>query len=338
MKNTNRQRIAEMARRTAGTLMLPVLMFVIMLVATRATGKTYWGTWFMWKAVLVDVALSFTCALGIGIQFKNGRFDFSGGSVMLLSAILAGNIAKGYGNSPVVFFLLCLGFCVVLNLAVATLYVYGRMPIIIATIGAALLFESLTCIVYKGGGVSLVANTSLKAFSAFPLAMLPMGLALAVYAFYSHLTLAGKQSALLAFNQQSAVNIGINEPRNIFTTYIYGGLIFGFATSIYASSGLLKGAFVSLSTVASLFTNILPVFIGLILGAFCVDAIGIFMGSLTLCLMAFGFEALFSAEIGSALTIIMTAIFLLLLNVIAGQGRLLANMFRRGLRARQPDS
>lgn len=316
-------------RRLLGTLILPVLMYLAMMILTYSNGKYFFGTWLMWKTVLADLALTFTCALGIGIQFKNGRFDFSGGSVMLLSAILAGNIAQNSGSNRWLFFALCLGCCLMLNFLVSLLYIWGRMPIIITTISAALLFEAVTCNIFNGAGITLVANISLKAFSSFPLALLPMGIACAVYSFYSHLTVTGRQSALLAQNQQAAVNIGINEKRNVIFSYLFGGIIFGCATSIYASTNILRGAFDSLSTVGALFTNILPVFVGLILSAFCPDVIGILMGSLTLSIMSFGFQAVFSAEIGAALTIMLTGLFLLLLNVIAGQSGHVAAMIRR---------
>ena len=43
---------------------------------------------------------------------------------------------------------------------------------------------------------------------------------------------AGRQATLLANNQQSAVNIGIKENRNVIISYVFSGLIFGLATVI----------------------------------------------------------------------------------------------------------
>ncbi len=310
----------NLIKRVAGTLMLPVAMYVAMMILCYANGKTYFGTLPMWKTLIVDIAVSVTCAMGIGLQFKCGRFDFSGGAIMLVAVITAGNIANDFGSNQLIFAVLCLGVCVVLSLLVAVLYVYGRLPIMICTIGMALLFEALTCLIFNGGGIHMVSNIKLKAFSLYPLVLLPLIGSIIVYALFSEFTVSGKQSALLSMNQQAAVNIGINEKKNVFVSYLFSGIIFGFASMIYATTGIHSGAFSSLATVSSLFSNILPVFIGLMLAKYCGDTIGIIMGSLTLCLMSYALSAVFTADIGSAISTVITGLFVLLINVISAQG------------------
>lgn len=71
--------------------------------------------------------------------------------------------------------------------------------------------------------------------------------------------------------QQAGVNIGINEQKNILVSYIYSGIILGLATMIYASTGIISASFSSLSSIGGMFTNLLPVFVGLILARFCGD-------------------------------------------------------------------
>ena len=318
-------------KKIAGTIMLPLAMYIIVMIVCYSNGKMYFGTDAMWKVLIVDIAISVTCAMGIGLQFKNGRFDFSGGAIMLLSAILAGNIAKSMGNNVVVFFLLCILVSVILSLIVGMVYVYGRLPIVIATIGMALLYEAITCLIYNGAGVNLVANSKLKVFSTYPMVLIPLVIAIIVYYVYSNLTVSGKQGSLLANNQQAAVNIGINEKKNVMISYVVSGVIFGLATTIYASSGLRTASFASLGTVGQLFTNILPVFIGLMLGSFCNDAIGIIMGSITLSLMSFGFNSVISAEMGTAISTIITGLFVLVINILSAKGAIWMTVIKERL-------
>lgn len=306
-------------KRIVGTLILPVLMFLIMMWLCYSHGKMYFGTWSMWRTILANLGVSVTCAMGIGLQFKNGRFDFSGGAIMLLAAIIAGNFSKNQGN-VVTFVLLCIVICVILSLVVALVYIYSRVPIIITTIGMALIYEAITCLIYNGSGINLIANTKLNIFSSYPWVLLPLIGAIVVYAIYSYKTTTGKRSQQLANNQQAAVNIGINENRAIIISYIYSGIIFGLATVIYCTTAIHKASFTSLGTVGELFVNILPVFIGLLLSGFCGDTIGIIVGSLTLCLMNFGLSAALSAELGSAISVALTGVFMLIINVIAAQG------------------
>ena len=87
----------DILKRVGGTVMLPVIMFVIMKILCSANGKLYLANWKMWMVIIPNVAVTVACAMGIGLQFKNGRFDFSGGAIMLLSAITAGSIARDSG-------------------------------------------------------------------------------------------------------------------------------------------------------------------------------------------------------------------------------------------------
>lgn len=321
-------------KKILGTIMLPAIMYIIVMIACFSNGKMFFGTWPMWKAIMASIAISITCAMGIGLQFNCGRFDFSGGAIMLLAAIIAGNTAKNFGNNVLLFCVLSVGLCVIFSLLVGIVYVYGRLPIVIATIGMALLYESVTCLIFSGTGINLVANMDLKIFSAYPGVLIPTVIAILIYAFYTNVTVSGKEAQLLSRNQQSAVNIGINEQKNVLMSYLYSGLIFGFATMIYASTGLHGASFSSLTTVGELFTNILPVFIALMLGSFCNNTIGIIMGSLTLCLMSFGLTTVIDSDMGTAISSILTGIFVLVINVVSGQGANITRLFRHGNKAK----
>lgn len=315
--------------RIVGTLALPVVMYLLMMVLCYSHDKMYYGTWNMWKTLIVDIGLSVTCAMGIGLQFKCGRFDFSGGAIMLLSAIIAGNVALKMDNNILMMVLLCIVICVVLSVLVALFYVYGRVPIVITTIGFAMLYESVTCLIYGSRGINVVSNMTLRLFSTYPAVLAPMAVAIALYAFYSYVTVSGKQAQLLANNQQAAVNIGVKEKKNVIISYVFSGLIFGCATIIYMANGMHRAATTSMATVGELFTNILPVFIGLIVGVFCGDTIGIIAGSLTLCLMSYGLKAVFSDELGAAISTICMGVFILVINVIGSQGGKVTKLFAR---------
>lgn len=317
----NKQKLFSALKRIGGTIMLPLAMYLAMMWLCYANGKMYYGTVKMWRTLIVDIGVSITCALGIGLQFKNGRFDFSGGAIMLLSAIIAGNIAVQAGNSLPILFALCILCATALSLLVGLFYVYARVPIIITTIGFALLYESITCLIFNGTGINIISNMTLRVFSTFPMALIPMGLSIAIYAVYSYLTTTGRQSALLANNQQSAVNIGINETKNVLISYVFSGVLFGLATILWIGKSMHNASYTSMATVGELFSNILPVFIGLMVARFCGDTIGTIVGSVTLCLLSYALRAVFSSNLGSAISNICMGVFILLINVVSAQGR-----------------
>ena len=59
---------------------------------------------------------------------------------MVLASILAGNLALDHGFGPLVYLLLCIGFGALLSTVTGLIYVLGRLPIMICTIGVALLY------------------------------------------------------------------------------------------------------------------------------------------------------------------------------------------------------
>ena len=83
--------------------------------------------------------------------------------------------------------------------------------------------------------------------------------------------------------------------------------------------GKRDASFSSLSTVGELFSNILPVFVGLYIGAFCGDTIGIIMGSLAIVMMKTGLTTVFKAELGGAISTAMMGLFVFIVNLVAGQ-------------------
>ena len=89
-----KEKIQSILKNICGALVLPVLMYVVMMIFCFQNGKMYYGSVAMWRSLISTIAASATCAYGIGIQFKSGRLDFSAGSVMLLSAIIAGDPHK----------------------------------------------------------------------------------------------------------------------------------------------------------------------------------------------------------------------------------------------------
>ena len=98
------------------------------------------------------------------------------------------------------------------------------------------------------------------------------------------------------------------------------------ATVIWIAKAKHDAAYTSMITVGELFSNILPVFIGLMVARFCGDTIGTIVGSVTLCLLSYALKAVFANNFGSAISNICMGVFILLINVISAQGR---NMLRK---------
>ncbi len=274
------------------TILFPLIIYVVMFILTRSKGITYYGlTADMWRTVLVNTSMTGVAALAIWLQVRNGRFDFSGGATMVLTAILAGNTVLKYNLGPVVYLILCILIGVILCTITSLVYIYGRLPIMICTIGVALLYESITYLVFDAQGLNMMSNTKLTIFGRMPYILIVLGIAVAIFVGYSYFTVSGKRAKLLANNQQAAVNIGVQENKNVIQTFIVCGVLLGCAAAIYGSNNTVAPQS-GLSTAGTLFSNIIPAFMGVFVGAASVDAIGVVVAAFGMEILNYGLSCL----------------------------------------------
>jgi ribose transport system permease protein len=98
---------ADIIKRFFMTILFPLVVYIVMYILARRNGVSYFGlTKDMWRSVLVNTSSTAIAALAIWLQVKNKRFDFSGGAVMVLTSIVAGNLCINNGWGAVPYFIL----------------------------------------------------------------------------------------------------------------------------------------------------------------------------------------------------------------------------------------
>ena len=286
-----RTKIVNVLKKTGLTLAFPALIFVVMLIITAANGIDYYVSANMVRQVVTDASLTTIIALAIYLQFKNGRFDFSGGATMILSAIIAGNITLQAGGNPILFLVLCVVFGVVLSMITATAYIVSKVPVIICTIAVTLIYESMTYVLFDAEGLSIISRTDMVMFAKVPFIFIPLLIALGLFVFFTYFTSEGRRAKLLSGNQKVAVNIGIKENKNVLITYIVCGVILGLGALVYGSQQIIKPQS-NLSTSSILFSYIVPVFIGMFIGTASIDAVGVVVAALGMEFLNYGLDCL----------------------------------------------
>ena len=286
-----RTKIVNVLKKTGLTLAFPALIFVVMLIITAANGIDYYVSANMVRQVVTDASLTTIIALAIYLQFKNGRFDFSGGATMILSAIIAGNITLQAGGNPILFLVLCVVFGVVLSMITATAYIVSKVPVIICMIAVTLIYESLTYVLFDAEGLSVISRTEMVMFAKVPFIFIPLLIALGLFVFFTYFTAEGRRAKLLSGNQKVAVNIGIKENKNVLITYIVCGVILGLGALVYGSQQIIKPQS-NLSTSSILFSYIVPVFIGMFIGTASIDAVGVVVAALGMEFLNYGLDCL----------------------------------------------
>lgn len=279
------------------TLLFPVLMFLAMWVITANNDACYVNGKYIFigqdlvRFVIMNACQSICVALAIWMQLKNGRFDFSNGAAMILTAIIAGNVGIATG-SPWLTMLVAVVCGIVLCAVTAAIYMLGRLPIVIATIGVTLLYESLTYLIFGGGGISnFYQNDTLSIFGHLPGVLLPTALAMGIFLFYSNYTVTGRKGKILANNQAAGVNIGIWEEANVSQTGMFCGAIVGLAATIYVSQNQVNPQ-ASLSTAGIMFSYIVPVYMGMFIGLASNDVIGISIAAVGMAIFNYGLNCM----------------------------------------------
>ena len=326
-------------KRVILTLAFPVLMFLAMLAITASKPQCYVDGKFIFlgtgliRDVLMNASLSICVALAIWLQLKNGRFDFSGGASMILAAIGGGYVGM-QTDSPFAAFAVAVVLGLFLSVITSLVYVAGRVPIIITTIGMTLLCESLTYILFGGEGIrGFFSDAGLAIFGRVPGVFLPAALAIAAFVIYNYFTTAGRRSKILSNNQNAGVNIGINENKDVVISYVFSGLIIGMAAIIYISQNNV-GPQAGLSTSNILFSYIVPVFMGMFIGTASCDVIGIAMAAIGMEIMNYGLNCM-NLGAGGWQQIIFGAFVLGFYTFSAQSGNIVAFFEKRKRKAKQ---
>ena len=314
-----KQQVKVYGKKVAAVVVLPLLIYLIMLIITAANGKAsgfniFTGNTF--SNIISNTAYMALVALGIGFQLKYGRFDFSGGAIIVVTAIVGAKFAVGTGANLFVTAIICVLMGITLSLLNSLIYVSFRVPISVISLACAYLFESFSGLIIGNDAVPQLAfNESYNVIGKFPLILLPLFLGIALYVVYGHFTVAGKQSKLLRENQKAAVNIGINEKKNTFIAYAVSGAIFGLAGLLYATQNTLGKVTTPLETAGTLFSNIVPSLVGLFLARYIDDSLGTFIGALTITILYYGLDVM---SVGSGLKTVWYSLFLAIFIFVSG--------------------
>ena len=213
-----------------GTLAIPAVFAAVLFGLSAAGGKSLFGTPISVNYFVLYAAIVMITTMALSINLNSGRFDFSLGSMAVLSSVLGARLSYallrgGSGSAPLML-LLCVGIGGVLGLLSGLLYVSLRIPPIITSLGVTLIYEGLTFTVTSGKYVNTeVRNASMSAFSGtWVWSALVILAVLALVWFLFDRTKFGYDYKALQNGQRVAVNTGIREVPNALACYgICGG-------------------------------------------------------------------------------------------------------------------
>ncbi len=271
----------QIAKRTLGTIAIPLIAFLVCQILCMGKGMNLFADEFTWTVFIRASATVMLTTFALYINLNSGRFDFSLGSISLLSSVISATICIEAGLPVWVMLLVSIGTGFVLGILSGVLYVVLRLPGIIVSLGVTLLYEGLAFVITGGYGVSFVTNKEYISFGSIPTYGLIIVVALAFMILVFDHTRFGYNHKALMSGQKIAVNTGIKEIPNAILTYGISGMLMGVVGMISATNtGTIKMA-LNFGSIGVMFTAFFPMFVGGYISRFSNDKLGYLLGAVT---------------------------------------------------------
>ena len=268
-------------KKLFGTFIIPAGVLAVCLAIGAFKGIALFDSKLSWTIFFRAIGNVVLVTFALSINLNSGRFDFSIGSIALLSSVLSAQITLNMGLGPVAMLLLSVVFGGVLGLLSGAIYVASKLPPIIVSLGVALFYEGLSFTITGGHGVTFANNADLLAFANIRsyLIITLVSLVLMIVIF-DHTKFGYEYKALLS-GQKVAVNTGIREVPNALICYLLAGMLMGAQGFISATNNGSITMSLNFGSISPMFMAFLPMFIGGFIGRFSNDKCGYLLGALT---------------------------------------------------------
>ena len=268
-----------------------------------------------WKLFFRAVANVTLTTFALSINLDSGRFDFSLGAVSMLSATIAGTLARQWNIGPWPTLLIGVAAAAALGLIHGGIYVVTRIPPIIVSLGMALFYEGCAFAFTGGKGVSLVTRTDIISFSGIGNYILVTAAAVALVILLFDCTRFGADYRALQSGQKIAVETGIHEIGNALGCYAVSGALMGVVGFISLANTGTQQMALNFGSIGIMFTAFLPMFIGGWIGRYVNKRIGIMLGAVSMALISLTFARLDTASsVQSIVSALLLVLFLIYLN------------------------
>lgn len=297
----------NVGKKIAGITAIPAGTFFIMLILCGIKGVALFeteGSWILFFRAAASVMLT---TFALSINLNSGRFDFSIGSISLLSSTISASLClkADLGTGEMLTISLLSG--AVLGAVSGMVYVLIKLPPIIVSLGVSLFYEGLAFTITDGYGVSFVTNAEMTSFPKVTNYLLVMIIVLAAMILLFDYTQFGYEYKALLSGQKVAVNTGIREKKNAVGCYAVSGALMGIVGFISSTNtGNIQMA-LNFGSIGVMFTAFLPMFIGGFIGRFTNEKLGYLLGSVTTAFISLMYARL---NVDSSVQQIITALIL----------------------------
>lgn len=304
--------------RVCMTVLLPVVIYVVFVCITKGAFGGYMALRTIARQSIIPIIIS----MSISFDTMQGTWDFSAGSVVYASAIIGANIGGKYGTAGIV--ICCMAVAVILSIISGLAYTLLKIPALILSIGALMLYESLPRILFKTGGVVSMATTKM---AQPPYCFIVFAIVFAFFYILNRFSLFGHNVRAIGANQAVAYSSGVDVVKTKFLTYVMKGILLGVAGFMYMFSNIKVANPDTLTSFGLIFEALMGTFIAGFLSRYSGLPVGLAVGVFSMKMLT---TAMVACGMAATVRSLVTGIFLLiLLCVSSNQAKFIEGVQRR---------
>ena len=266
------------------TLILPVALYVLFAILAPHNFVSWTGL----KVILASASVYTLIGWGVCFNLVVGTWDFSAGAAIALAGCVAADAANKYG----IIGLIVAAVTVTWGCEILTGLVYKllRIPTLITTIGMLLVYEMLTGL--YNSGMPITVPSSMQKLGAFPYIFILLILGGIIFEILYNHTVFGHNVKAVGHGAHVAKTVGINPAKVKFLCFVAGGAIISIASIAYLCYGGTSAAKSNFSTMDAIFSPMMGVTVGLALEKYCKLLYGVFIGEISIKIIAQGLIAM----------------------------------------------
>jgi len=313
-------------RNVLGTIIIPLIALLITTILCMVKGIRLFETSNHLMVFLRATASVMLTTFALSINLNSGRFDFSIGSIALLSSVVSATVCMNNNLSVWVMLLLSIVLGLVLGLISGSIYILTKLPPLIVSLGVTLLYEGAAFAFTNGYGVSFVSNSELTSFPGiFNYLLVIITALIIIILIYDHTKFGYEYKALLS-GQFTSVSMGIKEIPNTLACYAIAGALMGVVGFISSTNTGTIQMSLNFGSIVTMFTAFLPMFIGGFISRYSNDKLGYLLGAVTTALISLCYARL---NVSSSVQQITTALILVGFLIYLNNENKIAGLFKR---------
>ncbi|MGB4657704.1 MAG: hypothetical protein WBI07_00820, partial [Mobilitalea sp.] len=303
-----KSRLHKTTKNLVMTLAMPVIVYVFFKIICTMNGAMGFGVDSDLNNIILNTIYTGMIALAVSYNLTSGRFDFSVGSVLILSIIVGASVAKAFDVGPMGMLAVTVLVGALLGTISGLVYVWLRLPPMIVSLGVAMVYEAIAYRFNDGTGVKLIGRRDLLIYAKQPYNIIILAVVLAVLIFILNYTKFGYNTNSLRSGQQITVNVGVNEKVNAVKCYMIAGILLGIAGVIYISQYGSIAPSTGLSSSSFIMGAFLPIFIGGAIGKYSDRNVGVIIGAFVQATITAGFAKL---GLSSSLQLVLNGVIVM---------------------------